>query len=301
MKMERNKIVFIGILGCLLAFILLYALGMREDGEGAGQLDQPLVPELTDAPKEFDSRLEALEAIKEARESPKPSLYGEARFDSMGRFDRDLEIRERQRIVDSIYKHGRIDYGEGAYRVPKASNVAVIQAPERRKPNPPKKEEFLDLAKAHAAFFAPEPMEKEGPKSTLPVLAWVDGQQTVRDKDRLELRLGEDLLWNGKLFKRNTRLHGFVSFRANRVMVSLDQIAGETIPLTAHDFLDGGEGIHVRNSYREEAQREVVDDLVQDINLPGAPQLGGLKQLFRRSNRRVKVTIHDQYKLYLKP
>lgn len=105
---------------------------------------------------------------------------------------------------------------------------------------------------------------------------------------------------NGRHYTRNTLLYGFVSFRANRVFVAIDHIGQHQVRLKAYDIMDGGEGIYVENSYREEARREVLDDAVQDISLPGMPQLGGIKQVFRRSNRTVRVTVHDGYQLILK-
>ena len=47
--------------------------------------------------------------------------------------------------------------------------------------------------------------------------------------------------------------------------------------------------------------REVLDDVIGDINIPSVPQVGGLTQVFRRSNRRVKVTVLNNYRLILKP
>ena len=41
--------------------------------------------------------------------------------------------------------------------------------------------------------------------------------------------------------------------------------------------------------------------VIGDINIPSVPQVGGLTQVFRRSNRRVKVTVLNNYRLILKP
>src|SRR5690606_31224450 len=232
----------------------------------------------------------------------KPSLYGPSQIDTLGRYALDLEILERQRIVDSIYKHGRIDYGEGAYREPRERKIPDQQETVgTNNVDPPLEVKPIELSKAHASFFEARPRGNGKSEPALFVLALVNGQQTIRAHGRLELRLGEDMVLDGQTFKRNSLVYGFVSFKANRVLVALDHIGQKPVSLRAYDLLDGGEGIYVENSYREEAQKEVMDDVVQDINIPGAPQLGGIKQVFRRSNRWVKVTIHDQYKLYLKP
>jgi len=299
MKLEKNKIVFIGFLLAILVFIVLYAMSLNKETEEP-ELKQPKVPELKDMPEEYGSKLEAVDGIKEQREAPKPSLYREGHIDSMGKYAPLLGEKERQRIVDSIYQEGRIDYGERTYRKPKKIPLKNenLTTPKLHRDST-QETEPIDFSKAHEKFFD----HNSSDTNTKPpiAVAMVNGEQTVRSKNRLELRLKEAVELNGRRFDRNTLLYGFASFRANRVFVTIDHIGPYPVNLKAYDLLDGGEGIYVENSYREEATREVLDDVVQDLNLPGVPQVSGIKQVFRRSNRTVKVTIHDQYQLILKP
>jgi hypothetical protein len=95
-------------------------------------------------------------------------------------------------------------------------------------------------------------------------------------------------------------VYGFVSFKANRVFIKITNIDNSPVDLKAFDLLDGNEGIYIKNSIQAEATGEVLDDIVQDINVPGVPQIGGIKQVFRRNNRNVKATIFNQYQLILK-
>ena len=67
------------------------------------------------------------------------------------------------------------------------------------------------------------------------------------------------------------------------------------------DLQDGSEGIYVENNFRSEATSEVLDDVIGDINIPTVPQVGGITKVLRRSNRNVKVTVLNNYKLILKP
>jgi len=298
MKLDRNKLLFIGLLISICGFIILYALQMGETSKDE-EIRQPRVPELVEEPEEFSSKLEAVDAIKDERERTKPSLYGEEYIDSTGTYDPELQEEQRRRIVDSIYREGRIDYGAGTYRKPKIKtqqrgNIKTENPDPKPKPKP------IDFSKAHTAFFGSEILQPDSVQPPVAIKAVINGEQRVRAKNRLELRLMEDVVFNSRLFKRNTLLYGFVSFRANRVFLSIDHIGQHPVCLKAYDTMDGGEGIYVENSYREEATREVLDDAVQDISLPGMPQLGGIKQVFRRSNRTVRVTVHDGYQLILK-
>lgn len=299
MKLDRKKLLFIGLLISICGFIILYALEMGKPSKER-DLSQPKVPELTEEPEEYRSKLEAVDAIKEERERTKPSLYGEEYIDSTGTYDPELQENERQRIVDSIYREGRIDYGAGTYRkpttkTPQIGNQVTENSDLKPEPKP------IDFSKAYTAFFGSKMIERDSVHLPDAIKAMVNGEQRVKAKNRLELRLKEDMYINDRHFARNTLLYGFVSFRANRVFVAIDHIGQHPVRLKAYDIRDGGEGIYVENSYREEAKREVMDDAVQDISLPGMPQLGGIKQVFRRSNRTVRVTVYDGYQLILKP
>lgn len=303
MKPERNKMVFIGMMLCIIAFIVLYALSLGgENGDPNGDPMRPVLPELGESSVEFSTKIEAVDAIKEQRETPKPSLYGEHHIDSLGRYDPDLEIRERQRIVDSIYQLGRIDYGKGEYReVGKEVAILPETKPSKLDTDPVVEPGPLEFERAHQAFFGSHEAGKGVTAELRPVLAVVHGEQTLRARERLELRLLEDLELEGRYFERNSLLHGFVGFKANRVLVTVHLLGESAVSLKAFDRSDGREGIYMEHSCRQEAEGEVLDDAVQDINIAGLPQLGGIKQVFRRSNRRIRVTIMDQYQLMLKP
>ena len=68
----------------------------------------------------------------------------------------------------------------------------------------------------------------------------------------------------------------------------------------ANDYRDNLEGIYIKNSFREELRQQVLGDVIDDINVPGIPQVSGVKKFFQRSNRQVKVTVNNNYVLTLK-
>ena len=83
-------------------------------------------------------------------------------------------------------------------------------------------------------------------------------------------------------------------------MIHITNINHQEVSLKAFDLQDGNEGIYVENSFQAEASQEVLGDMVDDINIAGVPQVSGVKRIFQRNNRNVKVTITDNYKLILK-
>lgn len=129
----------------------------------------------------------------------------------------------------------------------------------------------------------------------------VNGTQTVKKDYRLEMRLTKAALIQGKHVAANTILYGSVSFKPNRTLLHITHIGSIPVALKAYDFQDGNEGIYIVNTYKANASDALVQEAINEINVPAVPQVGVLKKVFRRNNRNVKVTVIDNYKLLLKP
>lgn len=310
MKIEKNKIVFAAVILCVALFIVGYAMMALSEGEDP-EIDnnQIPVPELGEEQEQYKTKKEALDAIKEERQTTAPSIYDESLLDSTGVYDPDLMEKKRIRIIDSIYNEGRIDYSEGTYRKPKPKRVALGNArPDsiattKEMDTKDPSVEVRELGLEHQMFFASNPMERPvqvNETTDAQILVRVDGTQTVRQHYRLRMRLLEDAIINGTVIPRNTAIYGFVSFKPNRAMINIEHIDHNPINLAAHDLQDASEGIYIVNSFRAEAGREVVGDAIDDINIAGVPQVRGIKSLFQRDNRQVKVTVMDNYQLILK-
>ena len=117
MKVEKNKIVFTAVLVVIFIFLISYSMMVMGDDESENEnLEQTLIPDLDENQKEYDSKLDAINDLKEVRENNAPSIYDEKLIDSLGFYDPDLPEREKERIVDSIYDAGKIQYSEKKYQ-----------------------------------------------------------------------------------------------------------------------------------------------------------------------------------------
>ena len=310
MKVEKNKLIFSIVLVCILLFIGSYAmLVLGEDEEPTLENNQVPVPELEDNQKQYDSKLDALNDLKEVRQTNAPSIYDERLLDSTGIYDPDLLDKRKMQLVDSIYQQGQIKYLEQSYE-----NINPRYRPS--KPTIEEKKDTIDViyeqetevvvkerALEHQLFFASHPIENDdlNAKNTDGfIYVRVDGTQTVKNNYRLQMRLLKDAVIYGQHYSRNTPIYGFVSFKPNRTIIDIENIDHRPVKLKAHDYQDGIEGIYVENSFRAEVTNEIVGDMVDDINIAGVPQVSGFKKIFQRNHRNVKVTITDNYKLILK-
>lgn len=307
MRIEKNKIVFVVVVLCVVLFIGSYTVIMLgDDEEPIIENNQIPIPELEGNQKTYNSKLEALDDFKEVKQDNAPSIYDERLLDSTGVYDPNLLEKEKIRIVDSIYRHGQVYYTNRSYRKSKV-NIQSISTKKDTITSAQEKQvqiEVKELALEHQLFFASNP--QDNPDLTIPntdraIYVRVDGTQTVRNNYRLQMRLTKDAIINGISFPKNMSIYGFVSFKPNRTIIEIESINHKPVKLKAFDLQDGSEGIYIENSLRAEARQEVVGDIVDDVNIAGVPQVSGLKKIFQRNNRTIKVTVTDNYQLILKP
>ncbi|MGC1632338.1 MAG: conjugative transposon protein TraM [Gelidibacter sp.] len=307
MKIEKNKIVFAAVLAVIFIFLISYSMMIMGDDQSENEnLKQTLIPDLKENQKQYDSKLDAINDLKEVRETNAPSIYNEKLMDSLGFYDPDLPQREKERIVDSIYNSGKIQYSEKRYqnfgkeKVTRNDKRQIDSAEIKTE----QKIQAKELGLEHQLFFAASPKANDSAtfdNTDETIYVVVDGDQIVKAKTRLRMRLTKAATINNKLMPKNTLVFGFISFQPNRALVNIENIDHHPTKLKAFDLQDGSEGIYVENNFRAEATDEVLDDIIGDINIPSVPQVNGITKILERNNRGVKVTVLNNYKLILKP
>ena len=306
MKIEKNKIVFASVLVCIVLFIGAYSMFvLGDDSAPTIENNQIPVPKLKDEQKEYESKLDALNDLKEVRQTNAPSIYDERLLDSSGVYDPDLLDKEKMHIIDSIYSHGRISYTDRSYRKPETVSVKPQVKIEKDTAIEEKEKDIAtkELSLEHQLFFASHPVKNEAlntQNTDAVIYVCVDGTQIVKTNYRLQMRLIKDAWINNMLTPKNTLIYGFISFKPNRTMITIENINQLPVKLKVYDFQDGSEGIYVENNFRAEAANEVIGDIVDDINITGVPQVSGIRKIFQRNHRNVKVTVINNYQLILK-
>lgn len=302
MKQKKNKIVFVLVMVSIILFIAVYALvTFGKDKKTDLEPNRIPMPDLDGNTVEYESKMEALEAVKQEPKTSIQQLYPDHMVDEKGYFNPDYMEFEKHRIIDSVY-HAKSLVGDrpqlpiqetltspGA--VEKDSLVGVEQSVSSH-----------ELVLDHQSFFASKPKASKTDGSTdgISLLAYVDGGQVIRDGHRLDMRLGKDVEIGGRILSGGTRIYGFVKLRPNRVLVEITQVGNHQMRLQAHDLQDGQEGIYVENHLRGEVLRTGLDETLKEINVPGVPQFGGIKRVFQRDHRSIKVDVVDQYQIILK-
>ena len=303
MKPQKNKIVFVLVLVGMVLFIVAYSVfTFGKNKKPDLRPDRIPMPDLEENQKVYESKMEALDALKEERETTAPQVYPDHMVDDKGYFNPDYMEYEKHRIIDSVNSTGNLapqrnqmELGEETSSIEPKTEVTTIKEPLQDSSI-----SATELALEHQLFFASRPKVLKG-KTNNGILVEVDGKQVLRKNSRIRLRLVEPTMINGHHFPKYTTLFGTVRFRPNRTILNITQIDHVPLQWEAFDLQDGLAGLYLENSLREEATQEVVDDMVQDINIAGLPQIRGLKSVFQRSQRKQKVTVLDGHRLLLKP
>jgi len=299
MKVDKKKILFSCVLLIVLIYLISYTYNLVNQEDVAPQLTQPELPEWQETEQNFESKKAALDAFKKASETTPPSLYEEHMIDDKGYFNPDYMLYEKHRIIDSIYQSENFqrsqpntlqDDASGSI----ANNVLESSGQMATKTNRSPAEIGLE----HQKFFAIAQRSRLDKTGSIKVR--VLGNQVLKKDSRIQLQLAQAVNLQSYSYPKNMSVWGTVSFGPNRVFVSVTHIQHQAITLEAVDMQDGMKGVYIENSFRSEVSTEVVDDVVQDITIPGLPQIGGIKQVFQRSNRKVKVSVLDGYQLVLK-
>jgi len=307
MKIEKNKVVFAAVLAVIVLFLVCYGITLSKEDQTEEQLTQTEIPILEQEQLEYDSKLDALNDLKEVKAQTAPSIYDENLLDSLGYYDPEYAEKEKQRVVDSIYRANKKLYNAQESKTSiKTSNQKAIPAEQSPKVQQQERQVIhQELGLEHQLFFAAATSTSLkatalDPESEDVVQAVVDGDQVVKANTRIQLRLVEAITIKGTRIPKNTKVFGTISFQPNRALIKIEQINHHPVVLEAFDLQDGLEGIYVENNFRAQATREVMDDVLQDINIPSLPQVSGISQLLRRDNRNVKVTVLNNYCMLLK-
>jgi len=302
MKIAKKKLVFVGIVIVILIFMAIYGfMVFGEDAKNENQLQQTTVPLLEEHQKEYKTRMEAVDNLREKKPSNAPSMYDENMIDAKGNYDPYLPEKEKMKLMDSILASGP-DLDDYGLNITQNSSEKIIDS---MLPNLSvlKPVEITSIGNGHTGFFSNVPSVNNLSIIPIykPIYALVNGDQVVRKDERLELRLAQDVFIAGDTLQKNTVLYANCNFKSNRLLLKIFPTGKFKTSLQAFDISDGQEGVYIENSFRSQATTKVLDDVIQDINISGVPQVSGLKGIFQRSNRSVKVKVLNQYQLILKP
>ncbi|WP_421803958.1 conjugative transposon protein TraM [Flagellimonas sp.] len=293
MKAQKNKIVFVLVMVCVVLFTTIYGImTFGKDKEPELDPERIPIPDLEENQVEYDSKLRALEALKEEREVTAPPIYPDHMTDDKGYFNPDYMEMEKYRIIDSVM--------QSVSTIHKPMSILTLdkdtmehRGNERVEVDEPT--EIKTLGPTNQKFFTSTPNVTD--QTLVGILqVKVDGRQKVREGHRIRLRLNVPY---GSMPKYSL-VYGFVKLRSNRMMVEVPFLEGRPVDLRGYDLQDGREGVYVETQLKGAMIDQGLDQTISDLNVPGFPRIDGIKGIFRKDHRAIKVDIPDNYQFILK-
>lgn len=133
------------------------------------------------------------------------------------------------------------------------------------------------------------------------IYAVIQGDQIIKHRSRVNLRLSKDAIINNQIFKKNTMFYATATIQYNRLNLKITNIAHQTVDLDVYDGQDGGVGLYVETPNIAGAMgTEVTGDVIDETDVSGIPFGNTIKNIFSKKQKEEKVQLLNNTKLILK-
>lgn len=326
-KTDKGRYVVIAILTIICALIfyfLFFSSGDKKSGDHKNtsadtnvSVRDTTFKERGDVYSSYDKKIKKVETdedfyksgtdeMKEALNSP---------IVSGGKTEEDL-----QRMADSILKANQTkvnyghtssksknNYGNNYSPAPKVDREKLRQEEIDRfqKKSKSSFDEFFDGANAKKNSQSISSTSNQNNQKAMPsdamIYAVISGDQIIKNKDRVTMKLTRDALINGEVYKKNTFIYGIAKFTQNRVNLDITNINQKQVTLTAQDAMDGNIGIYIEGeTLVAESANEAAQEGVNNLNVKGIPIGRTIQRLVSKKQKEPKVQLLNNYKIILK-
>lgn len=213
---------------------------------------------------------------------PRTSYGGSGSYSSGASFGNSKADRERQKQqeIEKFQKESRNSFDE------------FFEGANAKKNN--------STAGSPSAYGSRSNIQNAQPSDAM-IYAVVSGDQLIKNKERVTLKLTRDALINGEIYKKNTFIYAMAQFTQNRVNLNITNINQNPVSLVAQDAMDGNKGIYIEGeSLLAETAGEAVDDGVRDFDIKGIPVGKTIKRVLTKKQRESQVQLLNNYKIILK-
>lgn len=328
-KTDKGRLVVIGVLTAICAVIFYFIFFSKKESKNSGSENGGSDINVTVKDTSFKERKDVYSSYdKKVKPVQSDADFFKTETDNMkqaitapvegGRSEQDLE-----RMADSILKANqtKVHYGQPTVRKSGSYGGGVSYASSPKVDKAKLKQEEIDRfqKKSKSSFddffeganakknnqassgnYAASQAQKNQPSDAM-IYAVISGDQTIKNKDRVTMKLTRDALINGEVYKKNTFIYGIAKFTQNRVNLDITNINQKQVSLTAQDAMDGNKGIYIEGeSLIAEATNEASEDAVRDINVRGIPVGKTIQRLVSKKQKESKVQLLNNYKIILK-
>lgn len=204
-------------------------------------------------------------------------------------------IREQQELAN---RGGRRKVSNRTYKRAKTNNTTTYERKKNEDWREQYKEQTDDFFNSHSSDFK-EKTVKQNLRTDPEIYAVVFGTQEVKNNTRVKMRLSKNAFIDGVLHKRNTIVHGFVSFAEHRVFVNIKHINDIPVNLSVYDAQDYDRGLFTKQNFSKAVSDEIKDEAIDEVPVK-VPFVNTVKTLFKRKGKTDKAIFDNNTMLTFK-
>ncbi|WP_127023494.1 conjugative transposon protein TraM [Flagellimonas beolgyonensis] len=301
---NSQKMLVIGAIVCILTLPLFLISG--DDDNFEGNFESLETPENRNEVEDYNSKLEAYEAAR----SEKENVSLDFNIDDYKNQDVSEE-ESLEKEIDSLMNENKRQYSEpvGQTRGQTSRSTASSggHRPSTSKHTIDKTQRKENINSEFESFFTSSP-ESQNPttsaasKTDAFIYAVIHGDHTIKQGERVKLRLTKPATIAGMDFPQNSYVYAFPTFQNNRVLLDINSINHVAVSISAYDTEDSAIGLYVKGAKMVgEITDESSKDAVDDVDVGGVPLGSTIKNVFKKKQETPTVTLLNNTKLILKP
>jgi len=304
--MEKNKKIFIASISIAILIAIVWG-SLLSSGGDTKEITQVQVPIFDE--EAYKSKLEAIDLDDEFE--PRQDLnFPEEIKEAM---ENSNEHQDLSNLMNRLsHQNTPIES-----LTPVLTQTAAPQEPPKPKVKELTTEEKILAYRKKMGWDDPKPTaaptKPSEPKESKPYKIAIFMDQHVLPDDLVELRLMEQIEYNGKIFERGTPLYAYITINKNRILFDIANISHVPLDIEVRDLRDGRVGMHSSRAgelwkqYQDQAKSETQDGIVETATeevRSGILRKGieSLSSFFKRKRirERDKILLIDDHQLLLK-
>ena len=303
--LDTKQKIIVGLAGmAIITFVFALFAPSSDESLDNSEMQSFETPEDRNEVEDYNSKLDAYNSERKESED-KVSLdfnIDDFKEDNDGNLEEEMMERE----IDSLMNENKREYSNGSSRGRPNGETSNTYS---RKTNPvrvsrePKKE---DVNAQFESFFSTSPKNNQSNRdinSTDPfIYAAIHGDHTIKQGERVKLRLTKKATIAGMEFSQNSYIYAFPSFQSNRILLDINSINHVPVSISAYDTEDSALGLYVKGAKMVgEITDESTRDAVDEVDVGGIPIGATVKKVFQKKQQVPTVTLLNNTKLILKP
>jgi len=326
MKIEKNKIVFLSVIGLVLLFLIFYSISAFGGKEKESKIDSTtkISPPNLDSKEVYKSKLEAISNKEATRVNNAPSIYNEAMLalekeqsndslehDKYYKDEDSLQIKVLQEEIEKLKKAENVSVNKAYNSQPRQREVASPKKPEKTQHEKDLEalREWERQMNEQNRLANERAKEKENRKIVVEIVkqtdekifATISGDQELASGERLKMRLTQQAVINDINYPRNTFIYGFVKYAKNRIYIQVNNVESNPVHIGVYDAQDGSLGLYTDINIVQDGLNEAHDNTIDEVN---TGKLGKVinsgKKIFKKKNKPQKILLLNNTQLILK-